>query len=36
MVNAKYEFECMDKMIEYYKWLFNVNDEEEAKEKVRE
>ena len=34
MQNAKYEFMCMDKMIQYYKWLFEVKDEEEAKEKV--
>ena len=34
MENAKFEFMCMDKMIQYYKWLFEVKDEEEAKEKV--
>ena len=34
MENAKYEFMCMDKIIQYYKWLFEVKDEEEAKEKV--
>ncbi|CAI8051664.1 Arf-GAP with Rho-GAP domain, ANK repeat and PH domain-containing protein 1 [Geodia barretti] len=36
MQNAKYEFMCMDKMIQYYKWLFEVKDEEEAKEKELE
>ena len=34
MENAKYEFMCVDKMIQYYKWLFEVKDDEEAKEKV--
>ena len=31
-----HEFSCVDKMIEYYKWLFEVKDEEEAREKVSE
>ena len=34
MANHKHEFACMDRMIEFYKWLFEVNDKEEAREKV--
>ena len=36
MANTTYEFACIGRMIECYKWLFEVDDEEEARERVRD
>ena len=32
--NTKYECNCISTMIKYYKWLFQVDEEEEKKEEV--
>ncbi len=34
-LNTQYEFTVMNKMISYYKWLFQVDEDEEMKEVVR-
>ena len=36
MANVTYEFACIGRMIECYKWLFEVDDEEEARDRVRD
>ena len=36
MANTTHEFACIGRMIECYKWLFEVDDEEEARERVRD
>lgn len=32
--NTQYECNCISTMIKYYKWLFQVDEEEEKKEEV--
>lgn len=34
-LNSQYEFTVITKMIKYYKWLFQVDENEEMKEVVR-
>ena len=34
--NTQFECNCISTMIKYYKWLFQVDEEEEKKEEVQQ